>query len=75
MKFDLSNTNKRDYALGYCFLKQMLDKIGFREIEKCESLPVSLSIILIKKVLLESFITVFGVQCKSFLHTEITRAR
>ena len=41
------------------FLKQMLDKIGFREqIEKCESLPVSLSNNSYKKeVLLESFIT------------------
>ncbi len=51
MKFDLSFTNKEITPWGgMVFLKQMLDKIGFREqIEKCESLPVSLSIILIKR--------------------------
>lgn len=45
MKFELSFTNKEITPWGgMVFLKQMLDKIGFREhIEKCESLPVSLS--------------------------------
>ena len=43
MKFELSFTNKEITPWGgMFFLKQMLDKIGFREqIEKCESLPVS----------------------------------
>ena len=45
MKFELSFTNKEITPWGgMVFLKQMLGKIGFREqIEKCESLPVSLS--------------------------------
>ncbi|MCB4235710.1 hypothetical protein LDL59_13255 [Kaistella anthropi] len=64
MKFELSFTNKEITPWGgMVFLKQMLDKIGFREqIEKCESLPVSLSIILIKKKFcLNLLLRVFGV--------------
>jgi len=77
MKFDLSFTNKEITPWGgMVFLKQMLDKIGFREqIEKCESLPVSLSNNSYKKeVLLESFITSIWCGANRFLHTEITRA-
>jgi len=45
MKFELSFTNKEITPwCGMVFLKQMLDKIGFREqIENCASLPVSQS--------------------------------
>ncbi len=77
MKFELSFTNKEITPWGgMVFLKQMLDKIGFREqIEKCESLPVSLSNNSYKKeVLLESFITSIWCGANRFLHTEITRA-
>jgi hypothetical protein len=58
------------------FLKQMLDKIGFRDQnKKCESLPFSLSNNSYKKeVLLESFITSIWCGANRFLHTEITRA-
>jgi hypothetical protein len=58
------------------FLKQMLDKIGFREqIENCDALPISLSNNSYKKeVLLESFITSIWCGANRFLHTEITRS-
>ena len=77
MKFELSFTNKEITPWGgMVFLKQMLEKIGFREqIEKCESLPVSLSNNSHKKeVLLESFITSIWCGANRFLHTEVTRA-
>lgn len=77
MKFELSFTNKEITPWGgMVFLKQMLDKIGFREqIQKCESLPVSLSNNSYKKeVLLESFITSIWCGANRFLHTEVTRA-
>ena len=77
MKFELSFTNKEITPWGgMVFLKQMLGKIGFREqIEKCKSLPVSLSNNSHKKeVLLESFITSIWCGANRFLHTEVTRA-
>lgn len=77
MKFELSFTNQEITPWGgMVFLKQMLDKIGFREeIENCTSLPVSQSINSYKKeVLLESFITSIWCGANRFLHTEITRS-
>lgn len=77
MKFELSFTNQEITPWGgMFFLKQMLDKIGFREeIENCSSLPVSQSNNSYKKeVLLESFITSIWCGANRFLHTEITRS-
>lgn len=77
MKFELSFTNQEIKPWGgMVFLKQMLDKIGFREeIENCTSLPVSQSNNSYKKeVLLESFITSIWGGANRFLHTEITRS-
>lgn len=77
MKFELSFTNKEITPWGgMVFLKQMLDKIGFREqIENCQALPVSQSNNSYKKeVLLESFITSIWCGANRFLHTEITRS-
>ena len=77
MKYELSFTNKEITPWGgMVFLKQMLDKIGFKdEIEKCAFLPVSLSNNSYKKeVLLESFITSIWCGANRFLHTEVTRA-
>ena len=76
MKFELSFTNKEITPWGgMVFLKQMLDKIGFRElIKNCEPLPVSQSNNSYKKeVLLESFITSVWCGANRFLHTEVTR--
>lgn len=77
MKFELSFTNKEITPWGgMVFLKQMLDKIGFRDhIKNCEGLPTSLSNNSYKKeVLLESFITSIWCGANRFLHTEITRS-
>ncbi|WP_149915223.1 IS1380 family transposase [Sphingobacterium cavernae] len=77
MKFELSFTNQEITPWGgMFFLKQMLDKIGFREqIENCTSLPVSQPNNSYKKeVLLESFITSIWCGANRFLHTEITRS-
>jgi hypothetical protein len=77
MKFELSFINKEITPWGgMVFLKQMLDKIGFRsQLEQCDSLPVSLSNNSYKKeVLLESFITSIWCGASRFLHTEVTRA-
>jgi hypothetical protein len=76
MKFELSFTNKEITPWGgMVFLKQMLDKIGFREqIKNCSFLPTSQSNNSYKKeVLLESFITSIWCGANRFLHTEITR--
>ena len=77
MKFELSFTNKEVTPWGgMVFLKQMLDKIGFREqVESCYSLPSQNS----NRghsvpVLLESFITSIWCGANRFLHTEVTRA-
>lgn len=58
------------------FLKQMLDKIGFREqIENCGSLPVQCSNRAYAiPVLLESFITIVWCEANRFTHTEVTRS-
>src|SRR5690606_34303491 len=77
MKFELSFTIQEITPWGgMVFLKQMLDKIGFREeIENCTSLPVSQSNNAYKKeVLLESFITSIWCGANRFLHTEITHS-
>lgn len=77
MKLGLSFTNKQITAWGgMAFLKQMLDKIGFREqIQNCEALPGSQFNNLYKKeLLLESFITSIWCEANRFLHTEVTRA-
>lgn len=77
MKFDFSFTNKEITPWGgMVFLKQMLDKIGFREhIKNCNSLPTSQSNNCFKKeVLLESFITSIWCGANRFLHTEVTRS-
>lgn len=77
MKFELSFTNKEITPWGgMVFLKQMLDKIGFRElIKNCESLPSSQSNNSHKKeILLESFIASIWCGANRFLHTELTRS-
>jgi hypothetical protein len=77
MKFELSFTNKEVTPWGgMVFLKQMLDKIGFRQqIEKCDSLPVQNSNRgYAVSVLLESFITGIWCGANRFLHTEVTRS-
>ena len=77
MKFELSYTSKEITPWGgMVFLKQMLDKIGFRKhVTDCNELPVqnsnrghSIS------VLIESFITSVWCGANKFSHTEITRA-
>jgi len=77
MKFELSYTSKEITPWGgMVFLKQMLDKIGFREqIKSCPSLPTQNS----NRghsipVLLETFITSIWCGANKFLHTEATRA-
>jgi hypothetical protein len=76
MKFELSYTSKEITPWGgMVFLKQMLDKIGFRsQIESCKSLPTQNS----NRghsipVLLESFIACVWCGANKFLHTEATR--
>lgn len=58
------------------FLKQMLDKIGFREqINSCSSLPTQNSNRAHDvDVILESFITSIWCGANRFLHTEVTRS-
>lgn len=77
MKFELSFTNKEITPWGgMVFLKQMLDKIGFREqIENYNALPVQCSNRAYAiPVLLESFITGIWCGANRFLHTEVTRS-
>jgi hypothetical protein len=77
MKFELSFTNKEVTPWGgMVFLKQMLDKIGFRPlVERCASLPDQNSNRAHdKSTLLESFITSVWCGANRFLHTEVTRA-
>jgi hypothetical protein len=76
MKFELSFTNKEITPWGgMFFLKQMLDKLAFKEVIKsCEILPTQNSnrghsI----EVILESFITSIWCGANRFLHTEVTR--
>jgi hypothetical protein len=77
LKFELSFTNKEITPWdGMVFLKQMLDKIEFKnQIYNCKSLPTQNSnrgydI----SVILESFITSIWCGANRFLHTEVTRA-
>ncbi len=77
MKFELSFTNKEITPWGgMVFLKQMLDKIGFREqIQSCSALPTQNSNRAHNvEVILESFITSIWCGANRFLHTEVTRA-
>lgn len=77
MNFKLSFTNKEvTLWVGIVFLKQMLDKIGFREhINSCTSLPTQNSNRAYDvDVILESFITSIWCGANRFLHTEVTRS-
>jgi len=76
MEFDISFTNKEITPWGgMIFLKQMLQKIGFRElIENNPDLPVSGSNRGYKtSTIIESFITSIWCGANRFLHTEVTR--
>lgn len=76
MNFDISFTSKEITPWGgMAFLKQMLNKIGFRElIDNCSALPVSGSNRGYKtSTILESFITSIWCGANRFLHTEVTR--
>lgn len=77
MDIKLSFTNKEITPWGgMVFLKQMIDKIGFRDvIESCQFLPTQNSnrghsV----KTLLESFIVSVWCGANRFLHTEVTRS-
>ena len=76
MEFDISYTSKEITPWGgMVFLKQMLLKIGFRElIERNPDLPVSGSNRGYKTAtIVEGFITSIWCGANRFLHTEITR--
>jgi hypothetical protein len=76
MEFEISYTNKEITPWGgMVFLKQMLQKIGFRElIEKSPDLPQSGSNRGYKTTtILEGFITSIWCGANRFLHTEVTR--
>jgi len=76
MDFDISYTSKEITPWGgMVFLKQMLQKIGFRElIEKNPDLPVSGSNRGYKtSTIIEGFITSIWCGANRFLHTEVTR--
>ena len=77
MDYTLSFTNKEVTPWGgMVFLRQMLDKIGFREhINSCDSLPAQQSNRGYDvSVILESFITSVWCGATRFLHTEATRS-
>jgi hypothetical protein len=76
MEFDISYTSKEITPWGgMVFLKQMLQKIGFRElVENNTDLPVSGSNRGYKtSTIVEGFITSIWCGANRFLHTEITR--
>lgn len=76
MNFDISYTSKEITPWGgMVFLKQMLQKIGFRElVENNPDLPVSGSNRGYKtSTILEGFITSIWCGANRFLHTEVTR--
>jgi len=76
MEFDISFTNKQITPWGgIVFLKQMLQKIGFRElVDNNPDLPVSHSNRGYKtSTIIEGFITSIWCGANRFLHTEITR--
>lgn len=77
MKFELSFTNKEVTPwVGMVFLKQMLDKIGFRDhIHSCADLPQQHSNRGYDvSVIIESFFTSVWCGATRFLHTETTHA-
>ena len=77
MKFDLSFTNQQITPWGgMVFLKQMMDKMGFRtHLESCADLPTQNSNRGHKvSTILECFITSVWCGANRFLHTEVTRA-
>ena len=76
MNFDISYTSKEITPWGgMVFLKQMLQKTGFRElIEQNPDLPVSGSNRGYKtSTIIEGFITSIWCGANRFLHTEVTR--
>jgi len=76
MEFDISYTNKEVTPCGgMVFLRQMLQKIGFRElIEKNVDLPQPGSNRGYETAtIIESFITSIWCGANRFLHTEVTR--
>ena len=76
MEFDISYTNKEITPWGgMLFLKQMLDKIGFRSVvENNKDLPQSGSNRGYKtSTILEGFIASVWCGANRFLHTEVTR--
>ena len=76
MEFDVSYTSKEITPWGgMIFLKQMLQKIGFREhISKCEDLPQPQSNRGHKvSTIIEAFVTSIWCGANRFLHTEVTR--
>jgi len=76
MNFDISFTNKEITPWGgMIFLKQMLEKIGFRDlITSNPDLPVSGSNRGYKtSTIIEGFITSVWCGANRFLHTEVTR--
>lgn len=76
MEFDISYTSKEITPWGgMVFLKQMLQKIGFREmVEKCEDLPSPGSNRGYKPpTIIECFITSIWCGASKFMHTEVTR--
>jgi len=76
MEFDISYTSKEITPWGgMIFLKQMLQKIGFRDlVEKNTDLPQSGSNRGYKtSTILEGFITSIWCGANRFLHTEVTR--
>lgn len=76
MEFDISYTNKEITPWGgMLFLKQMLGKIGFRElVEQSPDLPQTGSNRGYKtSTIIEGFITSIWCGANRFLHTEVTR--
>jgi len=76
MDFDISFTNKEITPWGgMVFLKQMLKKIGFRElIDSNTDLPESKSNRGYKtSTIIEGFITSIWCGANRFMHTEVTR--
>jgi Transposase DDE domain group 1 len=76
MEFDVSFTNKEITPWGgMVFLKQMLDKIGFKKlIEANQDLPVSGSNRGYKtSTIIEGFVASIWCGANRFLHTEVTR--
>ena len=76
MEFDICYTSKEITPWGgMVFLKQMLQKIGFRGmVEKCENLPSPGSNRGYKPpTIIECFITSIWCGANKFMHTEVTR--